>query len=398
MYDINFAYSEHDKNCRALSPQALIERLFDRTDDKGVMFVPAHPYRMGKSTEGSKWLRCVMKWTAADRDEIIKDFDALYKALAEIAAAGPELGDTYEENTGVLSEKALQVWRKYCTDLGDGLFEKELEGKIDKLIDRELFPELYTERRERRSAAKYRPRHIVDMDPVPDDEEMFLYWKHNSRLKADIRGRYGFGPFAFDVCIRAKRLYYLMAFNAPEHLIDREAKRLAIYLVLDRYCVRSSEIELQSAFALPLKGIRNVELVREILADPVLYDMVNPEDDMEPAVANWNSINYKTAETGEELIELYDTFTEFENGSHIVAESLSGNKELDPSGIDFYGSCSASLMGSGWPDFIYYPEAAGPTGKKPKDIGEQEILSVLRRFAEALEIDAETAGIYMIPI
>ena len=398
MYEINYAYSELDNSFRELSPETLIAQMFDKTDEKGVLLVPAHPYRAGKYTEGRKWLRCVMEWTSGDRDRIIKEFDDLYNALAEIAAASPELGESSAENEEVLSPAVLDIWRIYCTDLGDGLFEKELERSIDGLIDRELFPELEPGRGSRRAAERLRSRHRVDIDPLPADEEMFLYWKHNFDLKADIRTRYGSGPFAFDVCIRMKRLYYLLVFDAPESLIDREAKRLAKYMVLDRYCISSNEVELLDAYALPLTGIRNVELVRDILADIALYDIVDPENDTDPEVVNWDSICYKKADRGEELIEQYNLFTRFESGSHILAEALARDAELDPAGIEFYGVESSALLGNGWPDFIYYPEMDGARKNKTGRIREKDILDTLVRFAGALGIEAGLAGVYPIPM
>ena len=397
MYEINYAYSENDSSFSELSPETLIMRMFDKTDKKGRLFVPAHPYRMGKHSEGRKWLRCIMDWTADDRDGIIREFDELYTALAEVASASPELGESSEENAALLSPAALNVWRRYCRDLGDGLFEKDLERSIDKLINRELLPELNTARTARRTSGRTRAKHLIDRDPVPADEEMFLYWRYNTNLKADIRARYGSGAFAFDVCIRAKRLYYLLMFDAPESLIDREAKRLAKYMVLDRYCTGRSEIEMSDVYALPLTGIRNVELVRDILADPDLYDMINPENDFEPAVANWTSVLYKDAEVGEELIEQYDLITEFENGAHILAEELSRNKELDPDGIEFSGSMTSLLLGEGWPDFIVC-ETDAAQGRKADKISEQDILDTLERFADALGIEAGQAGRYTIAL
>ena len=397
MYEINYAYSEHDDRFKELSPEDIISRMFDKTDEKGKVFVPAHPYRIGKNTEGRKWLMCVMKWSAEDRDQIIREFSELYDAISEIAAVSPELGGTSGQNANILSKTALAVWRKYCTDFVDGLFEKELERSIDRLIDSELFPEQEQEIRGRR-ARRTKTRHLVDLDPLPEDEEMFLYWKHNTALKAAIGSRIGYGTFAFDLCIRVKRLYYLMAFGAPAQLIDREAKRVAKYMVLDRYCSGSAEVELIDAYALPLTGIRNVELVRDVLADPALYDMINPEDDFDPEVVNWSSVYYKKTDAGEELIEQYDLFTLYENGSHILAESLSQDKELNPKGIEFSGAQSHSLLGNEWPDFIFFPAEDVKKTDKPHGVKEKDVLAALHKFADALGIESGTIGIYPVPM
>ena len=91
MYEINYAYNEYDNRYTELAPTDLIKQLFDKMDDRNILFVPDHPYRRGQFSEGRKWLRCEMKWTAEDRDEIIDEFESLYTALEEVAAAYPEL-------------------------------------------------------------------------------------------------------------------------------------------------------------------------------------------------------------------------------------------------------------------------------------------------------------------
>lgn len=397
MYEFNYAYSEQDDNFTELSPEALITQMFDKTDEKGWLFVPGHPYRIGKDSEGMKWLRCLMKWDAGNRDELIREYDELYKALAEIAALHPELGVSAEENTAVLSGDALRVWRIHCTDLCDGTFERELERSIDKLIDREVLAELGPLKESRREAGKGSRWHLADRDPVPADEEVLLYWKYNFKLKEAIKTRYGDGDFVFDVCVRTRRLYYLMAFGAPQRLIDREAKRLAKYMVLDRFCKNCSEMELSDVYAFPLTGIRNVELVRDVLNDSDLYDVIDPENEWESAVMNWNSVYYKDAELGEELIEQFDLVTDYEGGSDVLAESLARDKELNPKGIEFSGSMTKTWLGSPWPDFIVCETETGQ-GKKAGRISEQDILDTLERFAAALGIEAGLAGRYMIPL
>ena len=127
--------------------------------------------------------------------------------------------------------------------------------------------------------------------------------------------------------------------------------------------------------------------------------MVDPEDDMEPAVANWSSVYYLDASDGEKLIEAYDLFNEYEPGCHIIAESLSRDRKLDPEKIDFRGAGSSALMGAGWPDFIYYPcRPEFPGDRIRRDISEQEILETLQRFADTLGVDPETVGRYKVPV
>ena len=59
-------------------------------------------------------------------------------------------------------------------------------------------------------------------------------------------GSFGDGPFWFDLCIRIKRLYYLLVLDeiAPNDLYFREQKRIALYMVLNRYCSKVERFEI----------------------------------------------------------------------------------------------------------------------------------------------------------
>ena len=395
MFDFNYAFDEYDEKYAELSPVELIKRMYEATGPDGKLIVPDHPYRIGAYSKSKKWLLCSMDWTEEDCSKAAAEFDYFYSALSEIAQNYPRLGILSIENEEFLSPDALEVWRLYHKDLCEGLFEKDIEMSIDRLIDEWLYPvdDEWTGKRRRRPKVK----HAVDRDPVDADERIFIYWSHVSNLRSNIRIRYGKGRFAFDRCIRLKRLFYLLAFEAPEELIEREAKRFAKYIVLDAYCTDHREFELYTGYALPLTGIRNVSLMTDILGDADLYEITDPYSLLDREKEACDSIYYMKAEKGEEVMDAFDSLGNKDPACEVIARHYYRH-ELNPEKIDFYGLEAAGILSGECSRFLYYPaEPAFEGDTLRSDLTEEEILGTLRRIANDLEIDPALAGKYNIP-
>lgn len=395
MFEFEYAFNEYDENFAELTPIDTIKRMYEKTGEDGTLIVPDHPYRIGEYSKGKKWLRCSMNWTAEDCDKAITEFEYFYSALAEIARNYPRLGILSLENEEFLSPDALEVWRLYHKDLCNGQFEKDIERTIDGLIDEWLYPmdDEWLSRRRKRPKSK----HFIDRDPLPKDEEIFVYWSHVSDLRINIRIRYGEGKFAFDRCVRLKRLFYLMAFEAPEELIDREAKRFAKYVVLDRYCKDFRAFEQYSGYALPLMNIRNVSLMTDILGDVDLYEITNPYSSFDSESEACDSIYYMKANKGEEVMDAFDSLGDKDPACEVIA-GYYYRHELNPKKIDFYWAETTGVLKGECSRFIYYPDVPSFEGENLRsDIAEDDILNTLRSIAEDLGIDPGLVGKYNLP-
>ena len=85
MFIVKPAYSIVDKEYKKLSPESVIELMYEGTDKQGILVVPDHPYEIEAGMEGYTWLKCNMEWTKKDRDEVIEEFKTLYKSISRIA-------------------------------------------------------------------------------------------------------------------------------------------------------------------------------------------------------------------------------------------------------------------------------------------------------------------------
>lgn len=396
MFEIRYAFNDTDKEYEKLSPPALMRMMFEKTDDSGMLIVPERTYLTGRSMAGNKWLRCQMDWTGDDVKKITKEFRTLYKALLEISEMHAELDENDPDDGGMLSEEASRVRRRYLLGLGEhfDVFEKDIERSVSRLIAD--YPDEYPVRTSRRQSAA---RYLTAKNPVPYSEEVFLYWRYDDQLKRAIKKVFGGGPFAFDVCIRMKRLYYMMAFTAPGRIANREARRLAAFMVLNKYCVRYSGFDTYDGYAVPLYRMKNVDAVREIMSDPELYYPIFSDSDMDPGFSNLTAVANADAKFGEDIIRAYDELGEYDDpGCHAISLWLYHNKEINPKQINFEGFESSLTMPAGCPDYIIFPDKALSPDEDRTGITKEDVLDALMRFAEAMGIDAGLVGHYKVPV
>lgn len=396
MFEIRYAFNDTDKEYARLSPPALIRKMFEGTDDTGTLVVPERTYLTGKSMAGNKWLRCEMEWSEDDVKKIIREFRVLYKALLETSEMHPELDENDPDDGGILSETAAGVRKRYLLVPGSGfeVFERDVERSASRLIAG--YPEEYPVRNSRRQSAA---RYLTGNDPVPYSEEAFLYWRHDDHLKRAVKKVFGGGLFAFDVCIRMKRLYYLMAFSAPGKLVDREARRLAAFMALNRYCVRYSAFDTYDGYAVPLYRMKNVDAVREIMSDPALYHPVLSDSDTDRGFSDLTAVANTDAKFGEDIIRAYDDLGEHgDPGCQAVALWLYHNRDINPKQINFEGFESSLTMPSGTPDFVIFPDVALSPDEDRAGITKEDVMDALTGFAGAMGIDTGLAGRYKVPV
>jgi hypothetical protein len=76
---------------------------------------------------------------------------------------------------------------------------------------------------------------------TPRDETKIemIYWD-NRELREKVR-KDSSARFCHERFLRLRKLYLMYAYDAPEALIEREARRLARYMVLNRYCATFDE-------------------------------------------------------------------------------------------------------------------------------------------------------------
>ena len=376
------AFSETDKDFIKMSPASLIKRMQEKTDKEGFLLVPAEPYDTRIGREGKEFYRYEMSWTKEDADNIAKEFGRIYKAIEKMASLGPELSGDREENGKYLNEEELEIWEKYIKDLSDGLFEKDIERSLGRLI---------LEDRLGKMARPKKSRHGVDRYPVPSDEEIFRFWEHNDEIKRRIKGRFDDGHRSFDVFIRAQRLYGLMVMEASEKLIKREAKRLAKVIAINRFCVRiCGSTTLYSGLAIPIYHAKNIDEFRDFLLDGAFYEICIDDPIQDNEYLRWISVYNAEVKYGEELMDEYDAYDPLDYADYLMDRYVKTNKEINPLGIDL--GCYSSFNGL---NFIRY-EADDEETKKVQKFTEEEIVNALKNFAKKYGISEKLVGHYEI--
>ena len=182
-----------------------------------------------------------MTWDDEDRNNVIAAYEWLFAALRAIADVSDRLNDTREENKSILSGELLDIWDTYIRpfDLGD--------IDYDTVMDIE----------ERMESAKLAADLAGLFEDVASDngeevfwhgeeasgvtaEEVALYDQYVAAVHADAERRLERVLAAYDVIIRAKRVCKLMSLNAPDIILNSEAKLLTQAMAINA-CAESAE-------------------------------------------------------------------------------------------------------------------------------------------------------------
>ena len=233
------AFDVNDEAYISLTPVGCINAMFSHTDGEGRLRIPVWPNDTDDiNEETTAWLDCVMTWDAGGRNNLIAAYEELFAALKTIADVSDRLGETREENEGILSGKLLDVWDTYIRpfDLGDIDYDTvmDIEERMEsaKLAAdlAGLFEDVASENGEDIFWSGEEESGVTA-------EEEALYDQYVAAAHADAERRLDKALAAYDVIIRAKRVCKLMALNAPDIILNSEAKLLAQALAVNACAV-----------------------------------------------------------------------------------------------------------------------------------------------------------------
>lgn len=187
-----------------LAPADCISAMYDNTNEDGILFIPSWPY---DDIEGDMFYRCQMNWNECDCDKTIRDLNIIFDNLRKIAELTKELDDCTEiEN--ILSPELTDVWNTY------------IRGYEPEDFDRNAIIEISEK---------------IDSGEEITDEEALLYHEYDDAIITECERRIGSSVCAFEVIYRAKRLYKLLCLEAPDVVVQHEARLLAESIVLHHY-------------------------------------------------------------------------------------------------------------------------------------------------------------------
>ena len=221
-----------------LSPEDLIEKMFERTDADGVLYMPS--FFTGETLDKEESLRCVMNWEFPnDCFSVLQEFDQLRSDLEQLVDHCDRYGTLKEGEYDALSERQKAVWNTYllpfsCDDAFDGDRLAEIQERIDSIEYTHQICEEILAGKEQDELSMQILNDGVNTK-VSAAEEAYVSQSLEAR-KAECRRRLGDSPFAFYTVMHAKRYHRVLAMKAPDIILSNEAKALASALVLFRWC------------------------------------------------------------------------------------------------------------------------------------------------------------------
>ena len=221
-----------------LTPEDLIEKMYERTDADGVLYMPSF-FTVDKH-EDEESLRCVMNWEYPnDCFSVLQEFDQLRSALEQIAERGDRYGLLDEDDYAALTAAQKEVFDTYlCGFASDDDFDTERIYAISESLDtvafiRELCAEIISGKELSEGSADY----LRDfMKERVSEEDKAYYQRFQKARDQEARRRIGDSPFAYLFVMHAWRYFRLLGLKAPDIIVNNEAKSLASALTLFRWC------------------------------------------------------------------------------------------------------------------------------------------------------------------
>ena len=229
-----------------LTPEDLIEKMFERTDADGVLYMPS--FFTGRDSEEAESLRCVMRWELPnDCFAVLQEFDRLQVTLGRLAEHCEYFGGDLKEGVfETLTEQQKDVWRIYLSPFeSDDSFDGDRLENIDERISskkstREICEDIIAGKEIDELSMSI--LHDGINVKVSEEEEAFANSFCEAR-KAECRQRLGDSPFAYYTVMYAKRFHKLLTLEAPDIIVNNEAKALASALTLFRRCKKYEHVD-----------------------------------------------------------------------------------------------------------------------------------------------------------
>ena len=232
-----------------LTPEDLIEKMFERTDADGVLYMPSFhlPSYFSDEHQNEVSLRCVMNWEFPnDCFTVLQDFDQLRATLEAIAKKCDEDGYLDDAAYATLTEAQKEFVDTYLSGFdSDDAFDMERIRDITARIDtvdeiREICRKIGAGIEMDASSEDYVRSYISET--VSGEERDYYNRFHAARI-AECRKRLGDRPFAYRTAMHVLRYYKLLTMKAPDVIMNNEERALAAALTLFRWCKKYEYVD-----------------------------------------------------------------------------------------------------------------------------------------------------------
>ena len=232
---------------KGLTSEDLIEKMYERTDADGVLYMQS--FFTGGDPEKIESLRCVMGWEQPnDCLAVLQEFDHLQATIEQLAKLCEGFGGDLKEGVfASLTDQQKAVWRMYLSPFAsDATFDRERLAEIDERSQAIESPhEICEDIIAGKDISKLSLSVLHDGInlKVSEEEEAYVNSFYEARNIAS-RQRLGVSsPFAYHVILYARRLCRVLTLEAPEFIVNSEAKALACALTLFRWCKKYEYVD-----------------------------------------------------------------------------------------------------------------------------------------------------------
>ena len=232
-----------------LSSEDLIEKMFERTDADGILYMPSFhlPSFFSDEHQDEVSLRCVMSWELpSDCFAALQEFDQLCVALEEIAKQCDADGYLNDAAYAALTQAQKEIVDTYlCGFVSDDAFDMDRIRDITERIDtvdeiREICRKIGAGIEMDANSEDFVRSYISET--VSAEERDYYNQFHAARI-AECRKKLGDRPFAYRTAMHVLRYHKLLTLEAPEIITNNEARALATALTLFRWCKKYEYVD-----------------------------------------------------------------------------------------------------------------------------------------------------------
>lgn len=222
-----------------LTPQEYIAEMFERTDEDGVLYLPAsHTYTGVLAPWPDYDYCCRMNWNLARYEAVLGKFNKVYEAIQKIGQIDKALWWSSDEAKARLNDAELyRIWLVYLCGFDTPLFcDEKIMDIHDRLESIALAQEIAMRFSDGKALEDYE-REILDegLKIELSDEESRYYDEYHRIQEEQSEARVGKNVYAYETVVFAQRLCRLIELGAPEVIINSEARRFAEMFVLHEY-------------------------------------------------------------------------------------------------------------------------------------------------------------------
>ena len=232
-----------------LTPEDLIEKMFERTDADGVLYMPSFhlPSYFSDEHQDEISLRCVMGWELPnDCFAVLQEFDQLRAALVAIVKKCDEDGYLDDAAYAALTDAQKEIVDTYlCGFDSDDSFDMERIRDVSERIDtvddiREICRKIGAGVEMDAHSEDYLRNYLSEK--VSTEERNYYNRFHAARI-AECRRKLGDYPFAYRTVMHVLRYFKLLQLNPPDLIMNNEEKALAAALTLFRWCKKYEYVD-----------------------------------------------------------------------------------------------------------------------------------------------------------